>query len=59
MNTERKPESKPVRSQTDEMRIGTVTYIVTTHFNENGRETAEDKLARIVSGRIAAELKNA
>ena len=53
MNT----EGKPVRSRTTEMVIGKVKYIVTSHYNENGRETAEDKLFRIVTDRIAAELK--
>jgi hypothetical protein len=44
-------------SKTSEMVIGNCTYIVTTHYKENGRETAEDKLLRYVSGRISAELK--
>jgi hypothetical protein len=42
----------PVYSQTSEMVIGSVTYIVTTHYNENGRETAEDKLRRYVANQI-------
>ena len=44
-------------SQTSEMVIGKITYIVTTHFKETARETAEDKLLRIVTDRIAAEIK--
>ena len=35
-----------------------VTYIVTSHFNENGRETAEQKWLRYVSACVAEELKN-
>jgi hypothetical protein len=50
-------EKKPVRSRTSEMMIGKVKYIVTTHYNENGRETAEQKLLRIVSNRVAEEMK--
>ena len=46
-------------SETTEIKIGKTTYIVTTHFNEKGRETAEDKLFRIVSNRVAAEIKGA
>ena len=45
-------------SKTSEMVIGNCTYIVTTHYKENGRETAEDKLLRYVSARISEELKN-
>ena len=51
-------ETKPIRSQTSEMRFGNVTYIVNTHYKENGRETAEQKLLRYVSKRISAEIKN-
>jgi len=47
-----------VRSRTTEMEIGRCTYIVTTHYNSEGRETAEDKLFKIVSDRIAEELKS-
>jgi hypothetical protein len=47
----------PDSSNTTEIKIGKVTYIVTTHFNKNGRETAEDKLFRIISNRVAAEIK--
>ena len=51
-------ETKPIRSQTSEMRFGNVTYIVNTHYKENGRETAEQKLLRYVSKRISAEIKS-
>ena len=51
--------STPVNSRTSEMVIGKCTYIVTTHFNQNGRESVEDKLLRIVSERITADIKNA
>ena len=47
-----------VRSRTSEMKIGKTVYIVTTHYNENGRENAEEKLFRIVSDHISKELKN-
>jgi len=46
--------SKPVLSRTTEMKIGKMNYIVTTHYNKNGRETAKDKLLRYVSNRVAA-----
>ncbi len=38
------------------MQIGKTTYIVTTHYNKNGRETAEDKLFKLVSEHISKEL---
>jgi hypothetical protein len=41
------------QSNTSEMMIGKNRYIVTTYFNENGRETAEDKLLKIVADRIS------
>lgn len=44
------------RSNTTEMQIGRITYIVTTHYNESGRETAEEKLFRLVTERISKEL---
>jgi hypothetical protein len=47
----------PIRSQRSETIIGKTTYIVTTHFKEAARETAEDKMLRIITDRIAAELK--
>lgn len=50
--------SKPICSKTTEMVIGKCKYIITTHFNENGRETAEQKMLRYVSDRIADEVKN-
>jgi hypothetical protein len=53
MDTER----KPIRSRTTEMIINKVKYIVTTQFNENGTETIDDKLFRIVTNRIAEEMK--
>ena len=43
-------------SEKSEMTIGNTTYIVTTHFNPNARETAEDKLLRLVSNRISAQI---
>ena len=42
-------------SKTSEIKIGNVTYIVTSHYKEDGNETAEDKLFRFVSDCIAAE----
>ena len=50
--------NKPVLSQTSEIKIGKVTYIVNTHYKKDGRETAEDKLFRLVSNRISVELNN-
>jgi hypothetical protein len=43
------------RSNTTEMLIGNIKYIITTHYNENGRETAEDKLLRLVAERISKD----
>jgi hypothetical protein len=33
------------------MVIGNSIYLVTTHFKSDGRETAEDKLVRLISDR--------
>ena len=54
MNTDK----KPARSRTSEMRIGKVVYIVTAYYSEQGRETAEDKLFRLVSDRVSAEINS-
>ena len=48
----------PIRSRTTEMEIGNTTYIVTSTYNENARETAEQKFMRLIAGRVADELKN-
>jgi len=48
----------PIRSKTTEMVVDKCKYIVTTHFKENGRETADQKMLRYVSGRIAADMSN-
>ena len=53
MNTEK----KPVRSRTSEMMINGTTYIVTTHYNEKARETAEQKMLRLVTNRVTEALK--
>jgi hypothetical protein len=50
-------QTAPIISNTAEMVIGKNKYIVTTHFKENGRETAKDKLLRYVSNRITADVK--
>jgi len=47
-------ENKPIRSQTSEMKIGTTTYIVSTHYKDTTQETAEDKLLQYVTNRISA-----
>jgi hypothetical protein len=41
------------------MKIGKVTYIVTSHYKPDGRETAEQKYLKYVANRVAEELKNA
>ena len=51
-------ESKPIRSQTTEMQIGKTTYIVTTTFNEHGRETVQEKFVKLVADRISSEIKS-
>ena len=38
------------------MVIGKTTYIVTTSFNENARETVEQKLIRYVADRISSDV---
>ena len=48
----------PIRSKTTEMLVDNCRYIVTTHFKENGRETADQKMLRYVSGRIADEMSH-
>jgi hypothetical protein len=48
-------QNKPIRSQISEMTIGKTTYTVHTHYKENTRETAEDKLLRYIKNRIAKE----
>ena len=50
--------STAIYSRTSEMIIGKCTYVVTTHFNPNGRETVEDKLFRVVSERVSEHLKS-
>jgi hypothetical protein len=47
----------PVHSKTTEMKIGKTVYIVTTHYNPSGRETAEEKMFRIVTSRINEAVK--
>ena len=46
-----------VLSRTKEVIINGNKFIVTTHFKENGRETAEQKLLRYVSSCISNELR--
>jgi len=59
IDTEDSPKkNEPIYTQTSEMKIGNTTYIVNTTFNKNGRETAEQKLLRIVNRRIANEINN-
>lgn len=44
------PETKkPVRSNTSETQHAKTTYVITTTFNEDARETLEQKLARLVA----------
>ena len=51
-------ETAPIRSQTEEMKIGNTTFIVSTHFKENGRETGEQKLQRYVLECIQDGVRN-
>ena len=51
-------EGKPIRSQKSEMKFGNTTYIVTTTFNEDARETVEQKLLQLVMDRIRNELNS-
>jgi hypothetical protein len=48
-------KSTSAHSQESEIVIGKTTYTVTTHYSENARETAADKLLRYVSDRISEE----
>jgi hypothetical protein len=47
----------PVRKKTSETKIGKVKYIVTSVFSETSRETADQKLLRLVSDRVCTEMK--
>jgi len=49
-------DSKPIRSKTSEMKFGNTTYVVTTTFNENARETVEQKLLQLITDRISGEI---
>jgi hypothetical protein len=51
-----KEETKPIRSQKSEMQFGNTTYKITTSFNEQARETVEQKLLQLVSDRISSEI---
>jgi hypothetical protein len=46
---------EPIRSQTSETTFGNTTYIVTTTFNEQARETVEQKFIHYVADKIANE----
>ena len=37
---------------TMQVRIGTTTYIVKLHFNENAKETLEDKIKRLIQDEV-------
>ena len=50
--------NKSVLSETSEMKIGKITYIVNSHYKKDGRETAEQKLMRYVTERVSGELKS-
>jgi len=50
--------NKPILTQKSEIQIGNITYIVNTHFKENGRETAEKKMLRYVVNCISKEIGN-
>jgi hypothetical protein len=50
-------ENNPIYSQKSEMAFGNFKFIITTHFDTNATETAEDKMVRLVTNRIAAETK--
>ncbi|MCL2200241.1 MAG: hypothetical protein FWB80_15120 [Defluviitaleaceae bacterium] len=51
-------KNNPVLSKKIEVKIGRVNYIVTSHYKEYGRETADQKYLRYVSSRVAEELKS-
>jgi hypothetical protein len=53
-----KISNTPILSRTTEVKIGRVNYIVTSHYKKDGRETADQKYMRYVSGRVKEELKN-
>jgi hypothetical protein len=48
----------PILSRKTEMQIGKVNYIVTSHYKETGRETAEQKYLRYVTARVNEEMKS-
>lgn len=48
----------PVRSKKSEVVIGKTNYIVTCTFNDKSRETADQKFLKLVTERVAKELKS-
>ena len=50
-------ENLPVRTKTSETRIRKVKYIVTSVFSETSRETADQKLLKLVSDRVSGAIK--
>lgn len=56
MTAEIKPA--PIRSKKSEMTFGNTTYMITTTFNEQARETVEQKLLQLVADRISGDITN-
>jgi hypothetical protein len=44
-------------SRTTEVKIGRMKYIVNAFYKADGRETADEKYTKYVTGRVADEIK--
>jgi hypothetical protein len=42
----------PAKPQTYRKRIGSTVYVVSVHFSNTSRETAEDKLLRLIKREV-------
>ncbi len=51
-------KTTPIRSQQSEMKFGNTTYLVTTTFSEQARETVEQKFLQLVADRISSEINS-
>jgi len=52
--TELKANNQTTQSKIIKKKIKSVVYEVTIHFNEKGRETMNDKIARLIRNEVAS-----
>ena len=52
--TSKKPAMTPVKSEPTKLlrRIGSTTYTLTIHFSETAKETAEEKVLRLIEREV-------